>query len=69
MELFWNYFPFLSDKNIQSSAITLVNKENNQIMSEDLELADTFDYYSGIVVANLGTKEYESSATDNKISD
>ena len=38
-------------------------------MSEDLELADTFDYYSGIVVANLGTKEYESSATDNKISD
>ena len=38
-------------------------------MSEDLELAETFDYYSGIAVANLGTKEYESSATDNKISE
>ena len=38
-------------------------------MSEDLELAETFDYYSGIAVANLGIKEYESSATDNKISE
>ena len=38
-------------------------------MSEDLELAETFDYYYGIAVANLGTKEYESSATDNKISE
>ena len=35
-------------------------------MSEDLELAGTFDNYSGIAVANLGTKTFESSATDNK---
>lgn len=69
-KLFWNTLkPFLSDKNIQYSAITFVNKENNQIMPEDLELAETFDYYSVIAVANLGTKEYESSATDNKISE
>ena len=37
-------------------------------MSEDLLLAETFDNYSTIVVANLGIKTSESSATDNKYS-
>ena len=37
-------------------------------MSEDLQLAETFDNYSGIAVANLGIKAFESSATDNKYS-
>ena len=59
---------FLIDKIIQSAAVTLVNKENNQIMPDNLELAEAFDNYSAIAVANLGIKTFESSATDNKYS-
>ena len=48
--------PFLSDKSIQSSAITVVSKENNQIISDDLELAETFYNYFESAVTNLGIK-------------
>ena len=61
-KVFWtNTKPFHNDKSIQSSAITLVNKENNQIISDDLELAQTFNNYSESVVVNLGIKKHESS--------
>ena len=45
--------------------MTLVNKENNQIISNDLELAETFNNPFESVVANVGINEYESSVTDN----
>ena len=45
-KLFWKTIkPFLGDKSIQSSGITLVNKENNQVISDDIELAETFNNY------------------------
>ena len=55
----------LSGKTIQSFSITFVNKENNQIISDDLELAATFSSYFEKVVANLGIKEYENNVTHN----
>ena len=52
---FWKTMKtFLSNKSLQSSTITLVNKENNQIISDDLELAETFNNYFESTVANLG---------------
>ena len=45
--------------------ITLINTENNQIISDDLELTETFNNYFESVIANLGIKEYENSVTDN----
>ena len=45
--------------------ITLINTENNQIISDDLELTETFNNYFESAIANLGIKEYESSVTDN----
>ena len=51
---------------IQSSTMTLVNKENNQIISNDVEIiAETFSNPFESVVANVGINEYESSVTDN----
>ena len=65
-KLFWNTIkPFFSDKSIQSSAITLVNKENNQIISDDLELAETFNNYFESAVANLGIKGYQNNVIEN----
>ena len=59
--------PFLSDKGIQFSKITPVNKKNNQINSDDLELAETFNNYFESAVANLVVKEYENNVNDNVI--
>ena len=59
--------PFLSDKGIQFSKITPVDKKNNQINSDDLELAETFNNYFESAVANLVVKEYENNVNDNVI--
>ena len=38
-KVFWKTIkPFLSDKSIQSSTVTFVNKENNQTISDDFFL-------------------------------
>ena len=69
-KLFWKTIkPFVSHKSIQSSTITLVNKENNQIISDSLELAETFNNYFESAVANLGVEEYENNVTNNTHSD
>ena len=45
-KLFWKAIkPLLSEKCIQSSKISLVS--NNKVISEDLELAKTFNNYFG----------------------
>ena len=57
-KLFWKTIkPLLSEKCIQSSKISLVS--NNKVISEDLELAKTFNNYFGNAVNNLGIKECE----------
>ena len=50
---------------IQSSTITIVNKENNQITLDDLELSVTFNNYFESALANLYIKVYENNITDN----
>lgn len=63
-KLFWKTMKsFLSDKCIQSSTITFVNKENNRIISGDFRAKFNNDFVRA--VANLVIKEYESSVTDN----
>ena len=57
-KLFWKTIkPILSEKCIQSSKISFVS--NNKVISEDLELAKTFNNYFGNAVNNLGIKECE----------
>ena len=57
-KLFWKTIkPLLSEKSIQSSKISLAS--NNKVISEDLELAKTFNIYFGNAVNNLGIKECE----------
>ena len=53
----------LSDKCIQSSAITLINTEN--VISDAFKLAQTFNNYFKSAVAKLGIKEYEASSDVN----
>ena len=56
-KLFWKTIkPLLSEKCIHSK-ISLVS--NNKVISEDLELAKTFNNYFGNAVNNLGIKECE----------
>ena len=57
-KLFWKTIkPLLSEKCIQSSKMFLVS--NNKVISENLELAKTFNNYFGNAVNNLGIKECE----------
>ena len=42
-----------------------LNKENNQIISDDFELAETFNNYFESAVTNLGIEEYENNVTEN----
>ena len=42
-----------------------LNKENNQIISDDFELAETLNNYFESAVANLGIEEYENNVTEN----
>ena len=55
--------PLLSDKCIQSSAITLINNEN--VISDDFKLTQTFNNYFGNAVGKLGIKECEASPVVN----
>ena len=60
---FWKTIkPLLSDKCTQSSTISLV--DNNDVISDDSELAKTFNSYFEKAVTNLGIKEYESLDTN-----
>ena len=42
-----------------------MNKENNQVISDDIELAETFNNYFESALANLSIKGYENNVTDN----
>ena len=53
----------LSDKCIQSSAITLINNEN--VISDDFKSAQTFNSYFKSAVGKLGIKEREASSNLN----
>ena len=65
-KVFWKTIkPFLSDKSIQSSTVTFVNKENNQTISDDFFLFYFLFYFFLWLLILLGIKEYKSSATDN----
>ena len=57
--------PLLSDKCIQSSAITLINNEN--VISDDFKLTQTFNNYFGNAVGKLGIKECEASPVVNGV--
>ena len=60
---FWKTIkPLLSDKCTQSPTISLV--DNNNVISDDSELAKKFNSYFEKAVANLGIKEYESLDTN-----
>ena len=60
---FWKTIkPLLSDKCTQSSTISLV--DNINVISDDSELAKTFNSYFEKAVTNLGIKEYESPDTN-----
>ena len=62
---FWKTIKLLlSDKYIQSSAITLVSNKN--VISDDFELAQTFNNYYGSKVGKLGIKECETTSDVNK---
>ena len=50
--------PFLSDKCTHTSKISLVNEGN--VISDDLELAKTFNNFFENAVDDLEIKEYES---------
>ena len=57
-KLFWKTMkPFLSDKCTQTSKISLVDEGN--VISNDLELAETFNKFFETAVDNLGIKEYQ----------
>ena len=65
---FWKTMkPFLSDKCNNASKISLVHKNN--VISEDQELANTFNDFFEHAVDNLGIKEYASDENMNLISD
>ena len=56
---FWKTIkPLLSDKCLQSSTISLVDNKN--VISDDSELANTFNNYFEKTVIELGIKEYEN---------
>ena len=58
-KLFWKTIkPLLSDKCIHSSTISLVDNKN--VISDDSELAKTFNSYFEKTVIELRIKEYES---------
>ena len=59
--------PFLSDKCNNASKISLVHK--NKVISEDQELANTFNDFFEHAVDNLGIKECASDENINLISD
>ena len=64
---FWKTMkPFLSDKCNNASKISLVHKNN--VISEDQELANTFNDFFEHAVDNLGIKEYASDENNNLIS-
>ena len=57
---FWKTVkPFLSDKIISTEQITLV--ENNEIISEDSDVAQTLNYFFSNIVTNLKTPAYADS--------
>ena len=57
-KLFWKTMkPFLSEKCTLSSKISLVH--NNNVISNDQVLADTFNDFFEHAVDNLGIKEYQ----------
>ena len=57
-KLFWKTMkPFLSDKCTHTSKISLVHEGN--VISDDLELAKTFNNFFGNAVDDLEIKEYE----------
>ena len=58
--------PFLSDKCNNASKMSLVHKNN--VISEDQELANTFNDFFEHAVDNLGIKEYASDENINLIS-
>ena len=50
--------PFLSEKCIYASKISLVHNDN--VISDDQELANTFNIFFEHAVDNLGIQEYQS---------
>ena len=61
---FWKTIKHLvSDKCIHSSAITLINNEN--VISDDFKLVQTFNNYFKSAVGKLGIKECEVSSDAN----
>ena len=65
---FWKTMkPFLSDKCNNASKTLLVHKNN--VISEDEELANTFNDFFEHAVDNLGIKKYASDENINLISD
>ena len=61
--------PFLSEKCTYASKMSLVHNDN--VISDDQELADTFNYFLEHAVDNLGIQEYQSdhNIDINSISD
>ena len=58
-KLFWKTMkPFLSEKCTYASKISLVHNDN--VISDDQELADTFNNFFEHAVDNLGIQEYQS---------
>ena len=58
-KLFWKTMkPFLSEKCTYASKISLVHNDN--VISDDQELADTFNNFFEHTVDNLGIQEYQS---------
>ena len=69
-KLFWKTMkPFLSEKCTYASKISLVHNDN--VISDDQELADTFNNFFEDAVENLGIQEYQSdhNIDINSISD
>ena len=67
-KLFWKTIkPLLSDKCLESSAISLV--DNNNVISEDSELANTFNSYLEKTVIELGIKESFDMNLDSRFLD
>ena len=69
-KLFWKTMkPFLSDKCTYASKISLVHNDN--VISDDQELADIFNNFFEQAVDNLGIQEYQSdhNIDINSISD
>ena len=69
-KLFWKTMkPFLTEKCTYASKISLVHNDN--VISDDQELADTFNNFFEHAVDNLGIQEYQSdhNIDRNSISD